>query len=110
MALVVETPSPRVVIPRKEPDMSLLPCSYWSRCPGARRYHRRSRSRFSRHDAILEYMEHRRLLSGAAAGHGLERPETVIVASLHQEHGGPPAADPGSQDSTSLAAAHPGGP
>src|SRR5262249_13984733 len=86
--------------------------SLWSRRAGTRHRSRQTRSRTSRYQGILEYMEGRRLLSGSAASHALERPDmAVVVADTHQDPGGGPAAlqeGPSDQGGVS-SAAKPGG-
>src|SRR5512135_1269964 len=84
--------------------MGLLPCSHWNRCVGTRQRSRRTRSATSRYEALLEYLEGRRLPSGFAAGHAPKGPDTSIVAESNQNQSGAPAALQGGQGATSLVA------
>src|SRR5512135_2571295 len=84
--------------------MGLLPCSHWNRCVGTRQRSRRTRSATSRYEALLEYLEGRRLPSGFAAGHAPKGPDTSIVAESNQNQSGAPAAIQGGQGATSLVA------
>src|SRR5512135_1667938 len=84
--------------------MGLLPCSHWNRCVGTRQRSRRTRSATSRYEALLEYLEGRRLPSGFAAGHAPKGPDTSIVAESNQNQSGAPAALQGGQGATYLVA------
>src|SRR5512135_1597774 len=81
--------------------MGLLPCSHWNRCVGTRQRSRRTRSATSRYEALLEYLEGRRLPSGFAAGHAPKGPDTSIVAESNQNQSGASAALQGGQGATS---------
>src|SRR5208337_4899210 len=104
---LVETPAQSVLILLlKEPDVGLLPCSHWSRCAGTGHRSRQTRSGTSRYEALLEYLEGRRLLSVSAAGHVLKGPNTAIVADNNQNQGGAPATLQGDQGGGPSAAHH----
>ncbi len=77
--------------------MRLLPCSHWNRCAGTGQRSRRTRSATSRYEALLEYLEGRRLPSVPAAGHAPKGPDTAIVADNNQNLGDstPPDSTPG---------------
>src|SRR5271165_2956381 len=77
--------------------MGLLPCSYWSRCAGIGHRSRQTRSGTSRYEALLEYLEGRRLPSVSAAGYVPQGPDTAIVADNNQNQGGAPATLQGGQ-------------
>ena len=88
--------------------MGLLSCSYWSRCAGIGHRSRQTRSGTSRYEALLEYLEGRRLPSVSAAGHLPKGPDTAIVADNNQYQGGspPPLGGQGDQGGGPSAAHH----
>src|SRR5271165_3251833 len=85
--------------------MGLPPCSHWSQCAGIGHRFRQTRSGTLRYEALLEYLEGRRLPSVSAAGHVLTGPNTAIVAD-NQNQGGAPATLQGDQGGGPSAAHH----